>query len=229
MFGYGEVLENVEKDPEGFNLIIFDLDGTLLDTALDLYLAFKDTLTDYGFEVPPFEEFKKHIGGGAYGFLQPFLPEELLEEALQRVRRYYLERYICVHTKPFEGIEETLQRLKKENLLLAVATNKITEGAVRVLKRTGLIDYFDLIVGRDLPPEHKPSPLHITYITKRLNVKPNKALVVGDRKDDVVAGNLAGAKTAYALWGYTEPLGEREEEKPHYRLEKPIQILDVVF
>ena len=209
-----------------FELVVFDLDGTLLDTAPDLYKALCDTLKDYNCEIPPFEEFVKHIGGGAYGFLQPFLPPERWEEALLKLRHYYLTRYVCCETKPFEGIEEVLKTLKGKGLKLAVATNKITEGAERVLTLTGLRNYFDLVVGRDLPKEHKPSEEHILYITKRLGVKPEKTLVVGDRSDDVIAGKRAGAKVAYALWGYTEPLNGL---KPDYFLNHPKELLNLPF
>jgi len=206
--------------------VIFDLDGTLLDTAPDLYLALKDTLRDYGKEVPPFEVFKKHIGGGAYGFLEPFLPKEVLEEALLRLRKYYLERYICLHTKPFEGIPEVLETLKRNGFKLGVATNKITEGAIRVLERTNLLDFFDIVVGRDLPKEHKPSPEHILYITERLEVSPSEVLVVGDRSDDVIAALRAGSLSGYALWGYVEELND--DVRPHYFFKKPTDILGVL-
>ena len=208
-----------------FELVIFDLDGTLLDTAPDLYKALCDTLRDYNCDIPPFEEFVKHIGGGAYGFLQPFLPPEKWEEALQKLRHYYLTRYVCCETKPYRGIEEVLKTLKGKGIKLAVATNKITEGAERVLSLTGLKEYFDLVVGRDLPKEHKPSPEHIFYITERLKVKPEKTLMVGDRSDDVIAAKRAGAKAAYALWGYTEPLDGFE---PDYLLKHPEEILSLV-
>ena len=209
-----------------FELVIFDLDGTLLDTAPDLYRALCDTLRDYGCEIPPFGEFVKHIGGGAYGFLQPFLPPERWEEALLKLRHYYLTRYVCCETKPFEGMEEVLKTLKGRGFKLAVATNKITEGAERVLTLTGLRPYFDLVVGRDLPKEHKPSKEHILYITDRLGVKPKNTLVVGDRSDDVIAAKEAGAKVAYALWGYTEPLKGIE---PDYYINRPTELLKLLF
>jgi len=211
-----------------FGLIVWDLDGTLLDTAPDLYKAFCDMLRDFGFgdrDIPDYGEFKKYIGGGAFGFIQPFLPEDLWEDALLKVRKYYLERYICRETKPYEGIVETLETLKGEGLKLAVATNKITEGAVRVLEKTDLLKYFDIVVGRDLPKEHKPSPHHLFYITERLNVNPAEVLHIGDRSDDVACAKSAGAKAGYALWGYTEPL----KLEPDFLLEKPEDVLKPVL
>jgi len=207
-------------------LVIFDLDGTLLDTAPDLYKALKDTLKEYGVEPPTFEEFKKHVGGGAYGFLEPFLPEDRLEEALLKLRRHYLEKYLCVETEPFEGIEETLKTLRDGGVKLAVATNKITEGALRVLERTNLLNYFELVVGRDLPPAHKPAPEHLLFISERLGVLPDRAVMVGDRSDDVIAALRGGFTSAYALWGYAE---ERLPARPHLFLRKPTELLEFVF
>ena len=189
-----------------FELVILDLDGTILDTAPDLYLALCDTLEFYGYEKPSFEEFRKHIGGGAFGFLSPFLPKELWEEALQKLRKFYLKKYLCKNTRPYEGIVETLDNLKSRNIKLAVATNKITEGAIRVLKAFKLENYFELIVGRDLPIKYKPAAEHITYITEKLEIDNKKVLVVGDRTDDILAAKNAGTFSAYALWGYNEPL-----------------------
>jgi len=211
-----------------FELVVWDLDGTLLDTAPDLYKAFCDTLKDFGFngkDIPDYREFKKYIGGGAFGFIQPFLPEELWEEALFKVRKYYLERYICLETKPYNGIVETLETLRGEGFKLAVATNKITEGAIRVLEKTNLLKYFDIVVGRDLPQEHKPSPQHLFYITEKLEINPRKVLHIGDRSDDVVCAKRAGAKIGYALWGYTEPL----EWEPDFLLKKPREVLNIVL
>ncbi|RTZ70166.1 MAG: HAD family hydrolase [Aquificaceae bacterium] len=206
--------------------VIFDLDGTLLDTAPDLYRALCDTARDYGIQSPSFEEFKKHIGGGAYGFIAPFFPSEVWEEALLKLRSYYLNRYLCRDTKPFEGIRETLEILKERGLKLAVATNKITEGALRVLKITDLLHYFDTVVGRDLPREHKPSKEHILFICKRLNLEPSKTIVVGDRLDDILSAKGAGAKSALALWGYIQPLPP--EVKPDFLLKTPKELLGIL-
>jgi len=211
-----------------FKLVVWDLDGTLLDTAPDLYKAFRDALKDFGFsgrDIPEYGVFKKYIGGGAFGFIKPFLPEELWEEALYKVRKYYLERYICKETQPYDGIVETLEILKSKGIAMAVATNKITEGAVRVLDRTDLLKYFDIVVGRDLPKEHKPSPHHLFYITRKLNVNPGEVLHIGDRSDDVICAKSAGAYSGYALWGYTEPL----EVEPDFRLERPQGVLNIVL
>jgi phosphoglycolate phosphatase len=206
--------------------VIFDLDGTLLDTAPDLYKALCDTACDYGIQPPSYEEFKKHIGGGAYGFIAPFFPKNLWEEALLKLRSYYLERYICKETKPFEGILEALEQLKGKGLKLAVATNKITEGAIRVLRLTGLLPYFEAVVGRDLPEEHKPSPKHILYVCRQLEVLPAQTLVVGDRLDDILSAQGAGAKSALALWGYTENLPP--QVKPDFYLKTPWELLKIL-
>jgi len=206
-------------------LVIFDLDGTLIDTAPDLYMAFCDTLKDYGYQPPSYEHFCRHIGGGAYGFLEPFLPPEILEEALQKLRSYYLTKYMFKESKPYGGILEVLEILKEKGFKLAVATNKITEGAVRVLKAAKMERYFDLIVGRDLPKEHKPSPEHLLYINRQLKVEPKFTLMVGDRTDDILAAKQSGAFSGYALWGYTEPLNGL---KPDYLLKEPKEILTLL-
>lgn len=206
-------------------LVVFDLDGTLIDTAPDLYMAFCETLKDFGYQQPPFEVFCKYMGGGAYGFLEPFLPSEVLEEALQKVRHYYLTKYLFKESKPYEGILEVLETLKSANYKLAVATNKISEGAVRVLKEAKLDHFFELIVGRDLPKEHKPSPEHLLYINRQLKIEPKKTLMIGDRSDDILSAKKAGAYAAYALWGYTEPLNGF---KPDFFLKKPKDILTIL-
>ncbi len=207
------------------DLVIFDLDGTLIDTAPDLYMALCDTLKEYGVQPPEFGEFCKHIGGGAYGFLEPFLPDEVLEEALLKLRRHYLEKYMFKDSRPYGGIFEVLETLKSRGLKLAVATNKITEGAVRVLKAAKMDRYFDFIAGRDLPPAHKPDPRHLLFITQKLGINPERSLMVGDRSDDVLAAKGAKVLSAYALWGYTEPLNGL---KPDFYLKRPTDLLKVL-
>jgi len=207
-------------------LVVFDLDGTLLDSARDLYLALCDTLKEYGKTPPDFETFKRHLGGGAYAFISPFLPQELWEEALLKLRRHYLEKYLCLHTRPYGGVEETLKELKNRGFKLAVATNKITEGALRVLEKSGLLGYFDLVAGRDLPPAHKPSPEHLIFVAKNLGVEPRQALMVGDRSDDVQTALGAGALAAHAGWGYEEETGP--PPGAHFYLKSPFEILRVL-
>ena len=150
-----------------------------------------------------------------------FKPEEL-EEALERFLFYYHAEPV-VYTKPYEGILETLKRLKDKGLLLAVATNKPHTITLEVLKHLSMLELFHEVIGADLLPEKKPSPMPLLEIARRLKVDPKKALMVGDSQTDIEAGRRAGMKTAHASWGYKKP-----ETTPDYTLLHPYQLLELL-
>ena len=203
-------------------LVIFDLDGTLIDSAEDIALHVGRVYRELKGKDVPADEVKKNIGDGARSLLSNFFQGRELEEALERFLHYYISEPV-IHTKPYEGVMETLEGLKERGILLAVATNKPHAITLEVLKRLKMLHYFDEVLGADLLPEKKPSPLPLLEIAKRLEVPPELGLMVGDSENDILAGRRAGMLTAHARWGYKAP-----QSPPDYHLDHPKELLHLI-
>jgi phosphoglycolate phosphatase len=203
-------------------LVIFDLDGTLIDSAEDIALHVGRVYRELKGKDVPADEVKKNIGDGARSLLANFFQGQELEEALERFLHYYISEPV-IHTKPYEGVMETLEGLKERGILLAVATNKPHAITLEVLKRLKMLHYFDEVLGADLLPEKKPSPLPLLEIAKRLEVPPELGLMVGDSENDILAGRRAGMLTAHARWGYKTP-----QSPPDYHLDHPKDLLHLI-
>ena len=203
-------------------LVIFDLDGTLIDSAEDIALHVGRVYRELKGKDVPADEVKRNIGDGARSLLSNFFQGQELEEALERFLHYYISEPV-IHTKPYEGVMETLEGLKERGILLAVATNKPHAITLEVLKRLRMLHYFDEVLGTDLLPEKKPSPLPLLEIAKRLEVPPELGLMVGDSENDILAGRRAGMLTAHARWGYKAP-----QSPPDYHLDHPKELLHLI-
>ncbi len=202
--------------------VLFDLDGTLIDSADDIALSLRLTLKELGkLEKMP-RDVKGLIGGGVRALLEKVLGDEFEEEHVRVFRKHYLSNPV-VHTRPYEGIPETLSKLKEEGVSLVVVTNKLEELSVEILKRLNLIEFFDLVVGGNTFPEKKPSPLPVIKALEFVGVEPEHALMVGDTSADIEAGRGAGTKTALARWGYVR----LNSMRPDYTLDTPSDILSL--
>ncbi len=203
-------------------LVIFDLDGTLIDSAEDIALHVGRVFREMKGEGLSHEEVKKNIGDGARSLLANFFEGQELEKALEKFLCYYTLEPV-IHTKPYEGVIDALESLKERGKLLAVATNKPHAITLEVLKKLKMLHYFDEILGADLLPEKKPSPLPLLEIAKRLEVPPEFALMVGDSENDILAGKGAGMLTAHAGWGYKAP-----QSPPDYHLNNLKDLLEII-
>ena len=204
--------------------VLFDLDGTLIDSAEDIALALKNTLQEIGMSQKMPADVRALVGGGVKALLEKVLGEDFREDYVSIFRKHYIANPV-VHTKPYEGVVDTLTALRKEGVATAVVTNKLEELSLKILKELGLFDLFDLVVGGDTYPEKKPSPLPVKKALERIGVSPSQALMVGDTWADIESGRRAGTKTALATWGYVR-IGS---EEPDYRLDKPEDILSLAF
>ncbi|MDQ7038199.1 MAG: HAD-IA family hydrolase [Aquificota bacterium] len=203
-------------------VFLFDLDGTLIDSAEDIALCLRLTLEDIGMEDRMPEDVKSLIGGGIRALLERVLGEDFREDHVRIFRGHYLDNPV-VHTKLYPGVEEVLRTLKKKGKATAVVSNKLEELSREILKRLGVLDLFDLVVGGDTFEEKKPSPVPVRKTLDLIGCDPDEAVMIGDTEADIVAGKGAGTKTALALWGYVKVNSER----PDYTLKTPKDILSL--
>jgi len=203
--------------------ILFDLDGTLVDSAEDIGLVLRKTLKEIGLEEYFPQNIRDYIGGGVKALLERTLGDKFKEEYVGIFRKFYLENPV-VYTRPYEGIPEILSDLKNKGYKLAVVSNKLEELSREILKRIGLMSYFDFIAGGDTFSEKKPSPVPILKTLEIMGIEPSSSLIVGDTEADIVAGREAGVKTALAMWGYVK----LNSVKPDFILNLPRDLMKIL-
>lgn len=195
------------RDPlQGLSLI-FDLDGTLVDTAPDLVRALNETIAPDGLQAISLETVRHMVGFGAKRLIERAYEEQgrtLEDGALEAMTGRFIEVYaseIDRLSRPFEGVEDTLNVLARRGARLSVATNKPNALAVLLLERLGLAARFERIVGADAAPGKKPDPAHL-----RAAAGPDMSamVMIGDSSVDVEAARNAGAPVIVMSYGYTE-------------------------
>ncbi len=194
--------------------IIFDLDGTLVDSARDLRDAVNVLLAEEGLRQLDLEEVKSMIGDGAAKLVERAVSAtggdlSRLPALVARFLQIY-EANASRHTEAYPGVEETLAGLRSLELPLAVVTNKPYAATIGILEALGLRAYFQAVVGGDTLPERKPHPAPILAALKHLGTAPETALMVGDNYHDVQAARAAGVRAFAVTYGYSH--------KPHAEL-----------
>jgi phosphoglycolate phosphatase len=211
-------------------LVLFDLDGTLVDSAPDLAAALNAALAELGQPVHPLAVVKGYVGDGAAKLVERAVApgaevdQELL---LERFRAHYAAR-LCVYTRLYPGVVDTLGRLAAAGTPLAVVTNKPGDLARSLLRALHIEQHFTQIVGAGDGFPRKPSPEMALHVFARHAVAPADAVLVGDGLPDVRLSRAAGCRVAAVTWGYT-PREALEAERPDWLIDEPAALLAPPF
>jgi len=188
-------------------LVIFDLDGTLVDSRADIATATNHVRSLFSLEALPTEAVADCIGDGVSALLERTLPA-LDRGTAAKARDFFRERYAecCAdRTRPFPGIPELLDDLRARGDLLAVCTNKPSGFTRTILAATGLADAFVAVEGGDRA--RKPDPDQIHAIVATADAADRERWIVGDNHTDICAGRAAGCRVAWAGWGFGDDRG----------------------
>ncbi len=196
-------------------LIIFDLDGTLVDTAPDIARALAVALEPTGVAPPPVETIKRMVGDGSRELVRRALAGGAADPAREAaVLDRYLASYhdnVCVASRPYAGVAEGLAALRADGVALAVVTNKTGDLARTLLATLGLAGALGAIVGDGDGFPRKPDPTAARAILSKAGASPARTVVIGDGLPDVRLGRALGATTIAAAWGYVAPAALRAE------------------
>lgn len=210
-----------------FKLIIFDLDGTLVDTLPDIHNCVLMTLKKMGLPPVPLETTKRAIGPNHETFARIVMgggEEKEIIEFFRIFRPIYMEKN-AEQTRPFPGMTELLDSLGGYDM--AVASNKVLAQTQSILEKLNLIDRFKLVVGPELVSQPKPAPDMIDFCADHFGIDSSQILVVGDTDNDIEAAQRAGAKSCFARWGYA--INETElETKADFSISHPLELLKLV-
>ncbi|WP_395823590.1 HAD family hydrolase [Collimonas sp.] len=191
-------------------VILFDLDGTLADTAPDLAAAMNRVRKDRGLEETPYEQLRPHTSAGARGLIGAAFGLKPGDLGFNELRDGFLDHYaaaLAVNSTLFDGIPALLRDLRERNLGWGVVTNKAARFTDPLVRLIGLGDA-DCVISGDTTAHPKPHPEPLLEAARRLNVAPHECWYVGDDLRDIQAGQAAGMATIAAAWGYcgaTEP------------------------
>ncbi|OHV12302.1 phosphoglycolate phosphatase [Kushneria phosphatilytica] len=196
-------------------LICWDLDGTLIDSAPDLARAVDAVLAERGLPTAGLDNVRQWIGNGARKLVERALTassgqvpnDETLTAAHADFLEYY-RRAPCVDTRLYPGVVDCLAALQRQGMQQALVTNKPEAFIAPILRTFGIEQYFNLTLGGDALSQKKPDPAPLLHAASVLDVLPEKALMIGDSRNDIEAGRAAGFRTLALSWGYNhgEPI-----------------------
>ncbi|WP_457605257.1 phosphoglycolate phosphatase [Nitratifractor sp.] len=214
-------------------LILFDLDGTLIDSVPDLADAVNLMLEELGREPFPEATIRGWVGNGAATLVRRALsgshePDPAVEPLFEEARQRFLEHYgsrIPGRTLLYPGVRETLERLEERGYRMAIVTNKPEPFVAPILEGLGIAGPFELIVGGETLPVKKPDPLPLLHSCERLGVAPDDAVMVGDSRNDILAARAAGIDSVAVSYGYNydEPIESYEPKVVLKRFEELLE------
>lgn len=192
-------------------LLIFDLDGTLVDSVPDLALSINQMLEALNMSTYPTETIRSWVGNGAAVLTQralsgsieicPNLDKTLAEKALSIFLNYYNQN-VCVGTCLYPNVKETLETLRNQGFRLAIVTNKPKPFVQPILEKFGIQDLFELVIGGECLPKRKPDPIQLEYTCEKLSVEASKCVMIGDSKNDIYAAKAANIESIGLTYGY---------------------------
>jgi 2-phosphoglycolate phosphatase len=203
--------------------VLFDLDGTLLDTAPDMHAALDRLLQEQGRPPLPFAAVRNHVSNGSRALVRLGFPD--LEESLHEpLKQRYLELYaadLCVGTRLFPGMGDLLDELERQGMCAGVVTNKPTWLTEPLLEALGLTPRLATVVSGDTLPQRKPAPEPMWLAARQTGIDPARLVYLGDAERDIAAGRAAGMCTLVADWGYIDAGDDPDAWRADARLPTP--------
>lgn len=207
--------------------VLFDLDGTLIDSVRLILDSYHYTMASHGLEAKPDDFWLAGLGTPLRVQFKPWAHDPIRMEALIATYREYNLTHHDGMVTVYPGVVPMMRAIRKAGLRTGLVTSKNKPGAERGLRLVGLEQEFELIIGADDVVNPKPHAEPVEEALRRLGQPAAKAIYVGDSVHDMESGRAAGVETAAVLWG---PFGRRDLERtnPDYWLEKPSDLLQVL-
>lgn len=210
--------------------VIFDLDGTLIDSLKDIALSMNKVLQEFNLPTHKIEEYNYFVGDGAKVLTQNATPKNCDENTIEKVLERFKEVYdnaIYSNTKVYEGIYDLLDELQSLDLKLGILSNKPHEFTIKYAQKL-LSDYdFKEIHGQREPYEKKPDPKLALEIISRFEINKDEVLYVGDTSTDIKTAKNANINSIGVTWGF-RPKEELENEGATYIANTALDILDII-
>jgi phosphoglycolate phosphatase len=212
--------------------LLFDLDGTLADTAPDLAAALNAVLRAEGRSALPLEVIRPHVSHGAPRLVRLGFGSELPDDEFERLRTQLLDAYagaVCEETRLFEGIEDVLRHLESAGIPWGIVTNKPGWLTEPLLDAMGMLTRVRSLVSGDTLPRRKPHPDPLLLAASQLGVEAQDCVYAGDAQRDIDAGHAAGMFTVAVTWGYIPEEEEPDRWGAHRLINEPGELLEVMI
>ncbi|MFP4200687.1 MAG: HAD-IA family hydrolase [Clostridia bacterium] len=210
----------VDRIPSRVDTYLFDLDGTLVDSARRIRSTLRKTLQNCLGLSPDEDEIAGHTGVSLADIMRSYEPKRV-EELVEYYRDYYAS---IGPTPPFPGIVDILRSLRERDCRLAVVTTKGRESAEDHLREADLVDYFPVVITSNEVTHPKPSPEPVELALSLLRSSPRRAIMIGDARADILSGKSAGTLTGWARWG-TDRLLHFDGIRPDYVWREPCELM----
>ncbi|MDD6177372.1 MAG: HAD-IA family hydrolase [Succinivibrionaceae bacterium] len=212
--------------------VLFDLDGTLLDTALDLADATNHVIKEFGATTQISDEEAREVASdGMRALMKRAIPEsEHYKYDFDKMREPFIKYYnehINDRTKFFPGVEELLEELKADNVPFGIVTSKPHDLTLKLISKFDILKDLKGVAGCDIIPFSKPSPEPIFYVCKILGISPQEVLYVGDHKRDIEAAKNAQSLSGFAKWGYIKKNEDIESYGANFYIDEPKEIIGI--
>lgn len=213
--------------------IIFDLDGTLVNTLEDLADSVNEALEKMGYPVWAVDDYRLKVGRGFRNLMENSVPQELRgdDEVIDRMLQYFVAAYdrrYLDKSRPYEGIFAMLKELEAGGVAMAVNSNKRTDYTEKLIKKLFSEIPFVGVFGERAGIPKKPDPFSALELCSMMGLKPEEVLYAGDSNTDIQTGKNAGMDTIGVSWGF-RGAGELKENGASYIVETPSEILRIVF
>ena len=197
--------------------LLFDLDGTLVDSIELILSSFRYTFRQHLGEVPPDSKWIAGLGTPLFTQLKEFTQDDALARAMIATYRQYQLAHHDEFMRSYPGVSEAMAELRARGHATAVVTSKMSDLAIRALDFTGLRGTIDVVIGMEDTQRHKPDPEPVRVALAKLGRAANEAVFLGDSPHDIASGNAAGVITVAAQWG---PFSRQELDaaKPGYQV-----------
>ena len=216
---------------ENIQAVLFDLDGTLIDSAPDLGAAVDKMRVDRGMSSLPLAHYRPMAGAGARGMIGlafGFTPEHPDYELMKEEFFQNYEACMTERTFAFEGVAALIEDLVSRQLPWGVVTNKSERFALPLTAALPLFDAAATVIGGDTTPHAKPHPEPLLEAARRLGLAPEQCLYVGDDERDIVAGHAAGMRTVAATYGYLGSQSDVAAWNAHAQINSPLALLQLI-
>ncbi len=210
--------------------LIFDLDGTLLNSLIDIMDSVNIVLQENNLPVHTLDDYKMFIGNGIEVLAKKALQDKYshidFDKFLARVKEIYSKRQI-LKTKPYDGIIDMLKTLNEQKIKIAILSNKPNEFTQQVVSHFFNDINFDIILGSRNDVPRKPNPQAVFEIIEKLKLEKQQTFFVGDTSTDMQTGKNAGLKTIGVSWGFRS-VKELQENGADFIVNKPNEILELI-
>ncbi len=213
------------------NTVLFDLDGTLIDTAPDMANALNQLLNEEACKQLSFTQIRPSVSNGSAALVQLGFPDISDTAHIERLKKRYLEIYkdkLCVDSVLFPGIEALIQHIENQQMRWGVVTNKPGWLTEPLMQQIGLFDRAACIISGDTTKNRKPHPEPMYLACKQANSHPQNCLYIGDAQRDIQAGANAGMQTVVANYGYIGDSENAAEWGADFSIENAYEIIDLI-